>query len=255
MAMRGDMKARQWAPTAPGSHDAAGRRTVDTVDTERRRSISGQIASRLADRLTFMSGLIAHPVQVGSIIASSRFAEGRIVRAADVGQARTVVELGPGTGGTTRALLCAMQSDARLLAIELSPMFHARLRANLVDSRLILQQGSAEHLIEFLQRWRLPAPDVVVSGIPFSTMPAATAARVAATIAACLAPGGRFVAYQIFAGVSGVVTPHLGPPVIAWEWLNVPPVRIYRWVKPHEVGATARDGPVDRAQYVPKTLR
>ena len=232
VARRDNTKARHWASTAVGSQDGARGQIIDAIAAGQRRSpIGAQIASRLGDRLTFMGGFVAHPKQVASIVASSKFAERRIVRAADVRQARTVVELGPGTGGTTRALLCAMQADARLLAIELSPVFHARLRARLVDPRLIMQPGSAEQLMEFLQRWSLPAPDVVVSGIPFSTMPPAMAARVAAAIATCLTPGGRFVAYQVRTRVSEVITPHLGAAVVAWEWLNVPPVRVYRWVK------------------------
>ena len=231
--MRDDTRARHWASTAVVSRDGTARPAADTAAGGRPAPIGAQIASRLADRLTFLGGFIAHPVQVGSVVPSSRFTERRIVRAADVRQARTVVELGPGTGGTTRALLRAMPADARLLAVELSPIFRARLRARLVDSRVILQSGSAEHLVDFLQQWRLSAPDAIVSGIPFSTMPPATAGRVAAAISACLAPGGRFVAYQVFAGVSGVMTPHLGAPAIEWEWRNVPPVRIYRWIKPH----------------------
>ena len=233
--MRDDTRARHLASTAVVSSDRAGRPVVDTVAGGRRATGGVQIASRLADRLAFLGGFIAHPVQVGSIVPSSTFAERRIVHAADLRQARTVVELGPGTGGTTRALLRSMPAEARLLAIELSPVFHARLRTKIADSRVILQAGSAEHLIEFLHQRRLPAPDAVVSGIPFSTMPPAMAARVAAAISDCLAPGGRFVAYQVFAGVSGVITPHLGPPAIEWEWLNIPPVRVYRWIKPHAV--------------------
>ncbi|HXF46283.1 MAG TPA: methyltransferase domain-containing protein [Burkholderiaceae bacterium] len=190
------------------------------------------MTSLVGDRLAFLRGFLAHPEQVGSVVPSSAFLERRLVRAAEVQRAHTVVELGPGTGGTTRALLAALRPDARLLAIELSPDFHARLRASLDDPRLIVQLGSAEQLPELLARWRLPAPDAVLSGIPFSTMPAATAERIAAAVAQCLAPGGRFVAYQVRGHVSDYLSPHLGAPEIAWEWLNIPPLRVYRWVKP-----------------------
>ena len=54
------------------------------------------------DRLAFFHGFLKKPGQVGSIIPSSRFLERRIVRAAGIQRARLVVELGPGTGGTTR---------------------------------------------------------------------------------------------------------------------------------------------------------
>ena len=53
------------------------------------------------DRLAFFQGFLKKPGQVGSIIPSSRFLERRIVRAAGIERARLVVELGPGTGGTT----------------------------------------------------------------------------------------------------------------------------------------------------------
>jgi phospholipid N-methyltransferase len=186
---------------------------------------------QLAENTAFLRGFLQHPEQVGSIVPSSRFLEAQLVGAAAIDSAQTVVELGPGTGGTTRALLRAMRPGARLLAIELSPSFHARLTRVLHDPRLILQLGSAEQLIEHLQVWRLPHPDAVVSGIPFSTMPPGIADRIAAAIAQALAPGGRFVAYQVRAHVARFATPYLGGPDKAWSWLNVPPVRVFTWRK------------------------
>ena len=80
-------------------------------------------------RLAFLQGFLQHPREVGSIIPSSRFLERRIVRAADIKDARVIVELGPGTGGTTRALLRVMRPDAKLVAIEINPRFAALLAA------------------------------------------------------------------------------------------------------------------------------
>ncbi|MCS7101067.1 MAG: methyltransferase domain-containing protein [Burkholderiaceae bacterium] len=211
---------------------AARPKAVEAVAAASPRPLPAQLASLVSDQLAFLRGFIAHPEQVGSVWPSSSFLERRLVRAAQAEQARTLVELGPGTGGTTRALLAAMRPDARLLAIELNPEFHARLRARLDDPRLIVQLGSAEELPELLQRWRLPAPEVILSGIPFSTMPKESAERIAAAIAHCLAPGGRFVAYQVRGHVARFLAPHLGAPLIRWEMVNVPPLRVFRWVKP-----------------------
>ncbi|MBN8494356.1 MAG: methyltransferase type 12 [Burkholderiales bacterium] len=124
-----------------------------------------------ADRWAFLSGFLQHPGEVGSVIPSSGRLERRLVRTARLAQARTVVELGPGTGGTTRAFLRAMAPQARLLAIELSPAFAERLARLQPDPRLSVQHGSAERVAEYLHAHGLPAPDVVISGIPFSTMP------------------------------------------------------------------------------------
>jgi phospholipid N-methyltransferase len=184
------------------------------------------------ERIAFLRGFLAHPDQVGSVIPSSHALESRLVRCARLLRARCVVELGPGTGGTTRAFLRAMPAGAQLLAIELSETFAARLRASIRDPRLTVVQGSAEFIASFLAEHRLPAPEAVISGIPFSTMPRAVGDRIAAQVATALAPGGRFVAYQVRAHVARFATPYLGSPRKEWELLNVPPVRVFTWTRP-----------------------
>ena len=187
---------------------------------------------QLRDSLEFFRGFVRNPAQVGSLVPSSRRLEQRLVRRARISEARTVVEFGPGTGGTTAAFLQAMAPTAQLLAIELDGDFYQHLCSAIPDPRFNLELGSAEHLADFLAARRMPAPDVIVSGIPFSTMPPEVSERVAATIARVLRPGGRFVAYQIRAHVAGFVSPYLGPPDQCWEVVNVPPVRVFTWVKP-----------------------
>lgn len=184
------------------------------------------------DSLAFVRGFVRSPAQVGSIVPSSHRLEQRLVRSAGIAQARTVVEFGPGTGGTTAAFLQAMAPQAQLLAIELDRAFHERLRGAIRDPRLLLELGSAEHLAYFLEAWQLPAPDAIVSGIPFSTLAPQVAQRVTAAVAGALRPGGCFVAYQVRAHVAGFVAPHLGRPDKHWEIVNLPPVRVFSWVKP-----------------------
>lgn len=196
-------------------------------------------AGPLRDSLAFLQGFLRNPAQVGSVIPSSRRLERRLVRNAAIAQARTVVELGPGTGGTTAAFLQAMQPAARLLAIELDPEFHRHLSQSVHDPRLLLELGSAERIEEILAARRLPAPDVIVSGIPFSTMPAAVSDRIAAAIARALRPGGRFVAYQVRAHVSGYATPYLGRADKHWEWINIPPVRVFTWTKDQDPASSS----------------
>lgn len=187
---------------------------------------------QLRDNYQFLRGFVRNPARVGSIVPSSRQLEQRLVQLARLGDARTVVELGPGTGGTTTAFLQAMCPTAQLLAIELDSEFHQRLDAAMHDPRFNLELGSAERLAEFLAARWLPAPDAIVSGIPFSTMAPEVCDRVAATVARVLRPGGRFVAYQVRAHVCGFMSPYLGQPETCWEFVNVPPVRVFTWVKP-----------------------
>ncbi len=182
-------------------------------------------------RLAFLKGFLRHPRDVGSVIPSSRFLERLIVEQAGIHTARSVVELGPGTGGTTRALLRALPEGASLLALELDPEFAALVGA-CPDPRLRVECGSAEQLHQALERHRLAPPQAVVSGIPFSTMPPEVGRRVLEAVRACLAPGGVFVAYQVRAVVADLAAPVFGAPEVHWSLLNLPPLRVFRWRMP-----------------------
>jgi phospholipid N-methyltransferase len=182
------------------------------------------------DRIVFLREFLRYPQQVGSIIPSSRFLERRVVRLAGVEQAHTVVELGAGTGGLTRAILSKLPRTGRLLVIEINPRFCRRLR-NIDDPRLIVHRGNAQQLCETLAACHLPAPEAVISGIPFSTMSRDSGERVLRAIRAALAPGGCFVAYQFRRQVDDLARPLLGAAHTEMALLNIPPMRLYRWTK------------------------
>ncbi len=183
------------------------------------------------DRFAFLQGFLQHPRQVGSIIPSSRFLERRVVRSARVREAELVVELGPGTGGITRALLRAMSGSARLLAVEINAKFASVLR-RWHDPRLVVHEGDARRLAEALACHALPAPDVVLSGIPFSTMRRPVGLSILQAVHDVLAPGGRFVAYQVRDRVETLGRQVFGRARVQTELLNVPPLRVYCWEKP-----------------------
>jgi phospholipid N-methyltransferase len=188
------------------------------------------VSSPVNGRFAFFQEFLKHPLQIGSIIPSSRFLEQRILEAAAIASARTIVELGSGTGGTTRAILRAMPQHARLLSIEINPHFHA-LVSSIEDDRLIAHLGDACGLKEIISIYGLGAPEAVVSGIPFSTMNHSEGSRIIETISLLLAPNGRFVAYQVSKRVASLCRPFLGSEQIAVELLNIPPMRVYKWEK------------------------
>lgn len=186
---------------------------------------------RLNGRPAFFQEFLKHPLQIGSIIPSSRFLERRIVAAAGVASANVVVDLGPGTGGTTRAILRAMPQHPRLLSIEINPLFHA-LVCSIKDDRIIAHLGSACEIREIVSGYGLDAPNAVISGIPFSTMSRSEGVQILEAVASLLAPGGRFVAYQVSNRVAILCTHILEPGQTTTELLNIPPMRVFQWSKP-----------------------
>lgn len=186
--------------------------------------------ARMTDLLAFFTAFLKHPLQVGSIIPSSQSLMRRIVEAAGIDSATTIVELGPGNGGSTRAILHAAPAHARLLSIEVNPHLHALVR-RIDDKRLIAHLGDANRLKDILSQYGLGAPEVVISGIPFSTMSMQSGTRLIGEIHSALAPCGRFVAYQVSKRVATLCRPIFGQEQMQLELFNIPPMRVYRWEK------------------------
>ncbi|MDH3686321.1 MAG: hypothetical protein OEP95_08845 [Myxococcales bacterium] len=181
-------------------------------------------------RLKFLQGFLKRPQQVGSVIPSSRYLERRVVDRAGVKDSHMVVELGPGTGGTTRAILRALPPEGKLLCIELNPDF-VRVLEQIRDPRLLVEEGGAQDLAAILSARGLPAPDTVISGIPFSTMSTKLGLSIVETVRSVLAPGGCFVAYQVRGRVGELGREVFGPTRGRLELRNLPPMRVYRWEK------------------------
>ena len=188
--------------------------------------------SRINGRLAFFQEFLKHPFQIGSVVPSSRFLEQRVLEVADISTAQSVVELGSGTGGITRAILAGMPQDARLLSIEINPCFYS-LISQIKDKRFIAHLGNASLLAEVIAMYGVDAPDVIISGIPFSTMDHHAGSKLLESVSSVLAPHGRFVAYQVSKRVTNLCQPIMGEEYMEMEFLNIPPMRVYQWEK-HE---------------------
>lgn len=183
------------------------------------------------DAVTFFREFVRHPRQLGSVIPSSGFLRRRIVRNADVANVRLVVELGPGNGGTTRAILEAMPAGASLLSIEINEGLY-KLTSEIKDKRYIAHHGDARQLENILAEHNLDPPDVVISGIPFSTMDPGIGTGILSAIYDQLAPNGRFVAYQLSNQVDKLNKFFdAGSRTCEFEWFSVPPMKVWCWIK------------------------
>lgn len=179
---------------------------------------------------TFFKAWLKQPAQISSLVPSSPALTEAIADRDAVRQAKLVVDIGPGTGETTHALLQEMSDSARLVAIEKSEYLMEPLR-KIADPRAIVIHGDARHLRRHLGGLGLSEPDVIVSGVPFSTIPDSIAERLIDEIDHALPIGGTFIAYQLSRKVEDLATPRFGEPDVETVWLNLPPLRIYSWVK------------------------
>lgn len=144
----------------------------------------------------FALNFFRHPKMLGSIVPSSRFLIRQLLEPVDWGQARVIVEYGPGVGVITTEVLRRMGPDSILIAIETNPDFVSYLRDSIKDERLHVVEGSAESVDEILRRYGQSNASYIISGIPFSTIPAPVRERILLKTCEVLKPGGSFLVYQ-----------------------------------------------------------
>lgn len=196
------------------------RQTVFTVSLDQRSSRSEQI-------LLFGRNFIKHPRMLGSLIPSSRFLVNHVLSEVDWKRARVFLEYGPGVGTFTKEILRRMRPDAVVVALETNSDFVRFLRGKLRDDRLHVIHGSAADAKAALANLGLGRADYVISGIPYTTMPADLRASILRTTHEVLDPNGAFLVYQFTRTVLPYLQQVFESVYQDFEPLNVMPARLF----------------------------
>ncbi|MGI8827702.1 MAG: class I SAM-dependent methyltransferase [Chloroflexota bacterium] len=176
------------------------------------------------ERLLFIRRALVAPRYLGSITPSSHYLVDTLLRLCPVSAARAVVELGPGTGPFTQGLLGRMPADGRLLCIERDPALAHHLRTRFVDPRLAVVTGDAQSLDRHLADHGLDGEvPLIVSGLPFTSLPAEMRESILATIERCLTPDGCFLLYQYSNAMRRHLRRHFRQVTSRREVRNIPP--------------------------------
>lgn len=186
-----------------------------------------QNGTRSEQILLFGRNFVKHPRMLGSLIPSSRFLVGRVLRQVDWGRAGTVVEYGPGVGTITGEILRRLRPDGSLITIEMNRDFVHYLRRTVPDRRLLVVEGSAADVESILADRRLAHADYVISGIPYSTMPAEVRERILRATHSVLHPHGAFLVYQFTRAVLPYLRDTFALVDQEFEPRNIMPARLF----------------------------
>jgi len=185
---------------------------------------------RLDDEVRFLRSWIEKPLHVGAVMPSGKLLARTMAQYVDIESAGPVIELGPGTGAITNALIERGVDQKRLVLVEYNPSFCVLLRDRYPQAKVV--QGDAYTLRETL--WNvLSAPaDAVVSGLPLVTKPMLTRVRLVRDAFAALAPGAPFVQFT-YSVVPPIPKSLPGVSTEASEriWMNLPPARVWVYRK------------------------
>ncbi len=177
--------------------------------------------------LLFAKNFLQHPRMLGSVVPSSRFLIQRILGRIDWKRARIVVEYGPGVGNVSLQLLSRLKPDGRLILVETNEEFVVLLRQRLRDPRVTVVHGSAANVQPILRSLRLHRADFIVSGIPYSTIPALVRRRILRESRAAISRGGEVIIYQFMRTIERDLRTCFDQVDEEFEALNFPPARLW----------------------------
>jgi phospholipid N-methyltransferase len=175
----------------------------------------------------FLKGFLKHPVMVGALVPSSQTLVNKMLGRCDWANTKVFVEYGPGVGTFCRTILDNLPADATYIAIDTNPDFIRYLRHEIVDPRFSAVLGSAADVIQIVADHGHAKADYVLSGLPFSTLPAGVGDAIGQATADVLRSDGAFLVYQYSPKCRDFIEPYIPRVEHAMEWWNVPPAQLY----------------------------
>lgn len=181
---------------------------------------------RLDDEMQFIRSWIEKPLSTGAVMPSSRVLARTMARYVDPNANGPVIELGPGTGPVTEALVQHGVDPARLILVEFNPDFCRLLRTRYPAATVV--QGDAYRLRRLLGTFVREPAAAVVSGLPLVTKPLRTRLRLISDAMSLLASGAPFVQFT-YAMVPPIPKALSGIKAEPSEliWMNLPPARVW----------------------------
>jgi len=185
---------------------------------------------RLDDEVQFIRSWLEKPLSTGAVMPSGRALARTMAAYVDPGGQGPVIELGPGTGPVTEALVANGVDPARLVLVEFNPTFCRLLRSRFPAATVV--QGDAYGLRRLLGGLLREPADAVVSGLPLVTKPLKTRLRLLLDAFGLMTQGAPFVqfTYAVVPPIPKVLAGMKAEPS-ELIWLNLPPARVWVYRK------------------------
>lgn len=181
-----------------------------------------------SDTLSFLMAWAAAPLRVASVTPSSPSLAALMTREinADAGQ---VLELGPGTGPFTRALLARGVKEEDLTLIEAGSDFASLLRHRFPAARVFEMDAVGLRHLALFER---PVLGAAISGLPFLSIPPRKTQSILEGVFANLRPGGALYqfTYSWRCPIEQTMLDRLDLEAtrIGHTFRNFPPAAVYR---------------------------
>ncbi len=196
---------------------------------------------RVRDEARFFKAWVENPVATGAVSPSGRFLSRAMARHVDLNVPGPVIELGPGTGPVTQALLDQGVPPGRLILVEYDEKFCDLLRARFPGVQVV--QGDAYNLAATLGDMVGDRVSAIVSSLPLLNRPEDDRVNLLRDAFAMLHPQGNFVQFT-YGMVSPISRSASQAAQVSFEtrgsapvWLNLPPARVFTYRPASEAAA------------------
>ena len=174
-------------------------------------------------RWSFLRTAVKNFRSTGAIASSSPALVKKLVSPLPVDRKLRIVELGPGDGCVTRAILSRVNAESELTAFEINADFVHTLQA-IQDERLTVVPQGAEQLGRFFAAGTV---DFVISSLPLSMIPKEIKSDILRQSQNVLTPQGRFYQYQYALQDYSLLKGYFNRVSISFTVANLPPAFIY----------------------------
>jgi phosphatidylethanolamine/phosphatidyl-N-methylethanolamine N-methyltransferase len=185
---------------------------------------------RIDDEVRFFRSWMEKPLAMGAVTPSGKALARTMAGYVDPAIPGPIIELGPGTGPVTEALVTRGIDPSRLVLVEFNPHFCRLLRERYPTATIV--QGDAYGLRHLLTSLIQEPAAAVVSGLPLFTKPLQTRLRLLYEAFALMNQGAPFIQFT-YAAVSPIPKSHDRVNAQASEriWNNFPPARVWVYRK------------------------
>jgi len=195
-------------------------------------AIKDRLASKFDDEIRFIRGMMAEPKTVGAIMPTSARMAAKMASIIDTGSGLPVLELGPGTGVITKAILARGVAPQNLVSVEYSTRFYNHLVEKFPGVHFV--NGDAFNIEDTLAEYRGQKFDCVISGIPLLNFPMHARVGLVESLLDLLPPGRPVVQFS-YGPKSPVAKRPESYKVEHFDIIlrNIPPAQIWHYKKVH----------------------
>ena len=181
--------------------------------------------STIAEHFSFIRGLLARPGNVGAVVPSGPALARTIAAQVDPSRSGPVLELGPGTGAVTEALIERGIAEGQLIAIEYDKEFAELMTKRFPRAHII--QGDAFRFSQALGSGANFSFAAIVSGLPLLLHPIERRRALIESALDHLQPGAPFVQFSYSMQPAIPRTDRYTIKRAGRIWMNIPPATVW----------------------------